>query len=106
MPDREKVIKALETCTRDDIATAEPFPCRECEYFVETTDDEAYDCMKLMMKDALALLTDTTTWIKEPNRRNHWHCEKCGSVVGLTAWMYTYCPVCGRRVTGEIEFDG
>ena len=61
MPDREKVIHALETCIRDDYATAETFPCRECDYWVETTDDENYDCMKLMITDAIDLLKEQDT---------------------------------------------
>ena len=98
MPDREKVIKGLE-------CHIHPFQCNDCPYWDKS--QPLRDCdVEQMAKDALALLTDTTSWIKEPNRRNHWNCEKCGCVVGLAAWMYTYCPVCGRKVTGGIEFDG
>ena len=92
---REKVLKALEHHKETAV-------CNGCPY---ADDDDTPQGYCPIYDDVIALLTDTTSWIKEPNRRNHWHCEKCGSVVSLTAWMYTYCPVCGRKVIGEIEFD-
>ena len=97
MTDKEKVIIGLEHCTAAETSD----DCAGCPYDGICGSDPS-----ALERDALALLTDTTSWIKELNRRNHWHCEKCGCVVGSTAWMYTYCPACGRKVTGEIEFDG
>ena len=41
---------------------------------------------------------DSTTWIKEEDRTNHWHCAKCGFVEGVTARMHKFCPECGRKV--------
>ena len=52
------------------------------------------------LQDALALILEQeTTFIKEEDRTNHYHCEKCGYVTGIIARMHKYCPECGRRVT-------
>ena len=39
-----------------------------------------------------------TTFIKEHDRINHWHCEKCGYTAGIIIRTYKYCPECGRTV--------
>lgn len=41
---------------------------------------------------------EATTFVKEDDRVNHWHCEKCGFVEGCPALEHNYCPNCGRRV--------
>lgn len=97
MPDKEKVIHALETCISDGT------PCTECEYFVEitdNTDNAKYDCIGLMMKDALALLREQEP--VEPIEQDGWHyCGICGrSIDGDFAdeELFQYCPNCGRKV--------
>lgn len=108
MTDREKVIHALETCIRDDFTTAETFPCRECDYFVEVTDDENYDCMVLMIRDAIALLREQEA--VEPTAtdeaiRVEYNCGGCGYLVGFASAIHDdmqyrakFCPECGRKV--------
>ena len=43
-----------------------------------------------------------TTFVFEPDRTNHYHCEKCGYVTGIIARTHKYCPECGRKV----KWDG
>ena len=91
MPDRKRTIHGLESCsTRGN--------CRErgCPYF----EDE--NCTTSLSADALALLREQeTTWIREEDRVNHWRCEKCGFVEGITSRFHKYCPNCGRKVKWE-----
>ena len=84
MPDREKVIAQL---TADmDIATL--------------TGESLVHIMRETVETALALLREQepTRLIMEPDRRNHYHCEKCGYVTGLIGRTYKFCPECGKRV--------
>lgn len=37
-------------------------------------------------------------WVKETDRTNHWHCPKCGYVVGLADMWDNFCPKCGIRI--------
>ena len=113
MTDREKIIHAFETCTRDD------FPCKECGYYIEGKD---YDCIDTMMKDALDLLRE-----QEPLMHAAWlfgetitaydecgvktwavkyKCSKCGFVqIAIEAHMgqYSYCPSCGAMMDKGIK---
>ena len=41
---------------------------------------------------------ETTAWIEETDRKNHWHCQRCGYTAGIAVWTYRHCPNCGRRV--------
>lgn len=53
---------------------------------------------------AAAYLNDQpeeTTFVKEEDRTNHYHCEKCGYVTGIIARMHKFCPECGRKVMWE-----
>ena len=92
MPDRDEVIKAIEACMDQN----HPAYCNECYldgFRSETT------CREKLMRDALALLrVQETTWVREEDRMNHWHCEKCGFVEGITSRFHKYCPNCGRKV--------
>lgn len=93
MIDREKVIKGLEVCTVNGTS------CNGCPYYglVETIG-----CVNSIMEDALALLREQeTTFILEPDRYQHYHCEKCGYVTGIIARRHKFCPSCGRKVGGE-----
>lgn len=40
-------------------------------------------------------------WVKEKNRRNHWHCSKCKYVIGVMKMDANYCPYCGARMESE-----
>ena len=51
MPDREKVIKGLECCEKQEKKTYDT-PCRECPYFNNTTNPNCGE----MLHDALKLL--------------------------------------------------
>jgi len=85
MPDREKV----EEWARDFIAYADELDIAR----------DAYRGIMEYIDDALALLREQeTTFIKEEDRTNHYHCEKCGYVTGIIARMHKYCPECGRKV--------
>ena len=63
MPDREKVIKALELCIAD-------IECTDCPYEEECFSMDCEQYAEPMMRDALALL-------KEPE--TEW-CERCGRI--------------------------
>ena len=66
MPDREKVIKALEICEKKD--------CVLCPYtdWCGEYDDSYYDCTKLLAKDALALLKEQEERIKKWEEANEY----------------------------------
>ena len=58
-----------------------------------------------ILDDAVEILkqqnsTDATPvyWVKETDRTNHWHCPKCGYVVGLANMWDNFCPKCGIRI--------
>lgn len=88
--DREKVIKGLECLITNEV------PCDGCPYY-----GSGY-CIKNIAADALALLREQeTTWVREEDRTNHYHCEKCGYVTGIIARMHKFCPECGRKVMWE-----
>lgn len=55
-----------------------------------------------IIDDIIALLREQeTTFVKELDRTNHYHCEKCGYVTGIIARMHKFCPECGRKVMWE-----
>ena len=92
MPDREKIIKALEYCVLSD-------DCRPCEYFMEFDDT---GCQ--IMKEALALLkeqegTGCWEWITEDKYR----CSECQNTTYVDECMeepqYLFCPYCGHKMT-------
>lgn len=47
----------------------------------------------------------TATWVPEPDRRNHWHCSKCGYVIGILKVDAKYCLNCGAKMDEEGEDD-
>ena len=91
MPDREKVIKALECCT------SEKGKCGECPRFTSAS----IQCVLPLMRDALVLLKE-----QEPDRSHgHWlhgnksqPCSVCHHK-GKKSW--DYCPVCGAIMDEE-----
>lgn len=40
-------------------------------------------------------------WVKEKDRRNHWHCSECGFVEGITCKVDKFCPKCGAIMSHE-----
>lgn len=95
MPDRKQVIFDIERCT-----CHVPDACKDCSHYQK--EEAAIDCMEILLTDALALLREQeTTFVKEEDRTNHYHCEKCGYVTGIIARMHKYCPECGRKVMCE-----
>jgi hypothetical protein len=111
MPDREKVIKALEIC----IPLGEGEMCPpECPYFVCTGYSK-------VMRDALALLKeqddkDISVPIKIVRKQGkcensdgsidyfcEWYCPHCGKLLvrGFDAPRIEFCYKCGKAVKWE-----
>ena len=65
MPDREKVIKALECCLTLDS------PCGDCPYY-SYEDIQELDCERNLRHDALALLKEQDERIKELELEKGW----------------------------------
>ena len=88
MPDREKVIKGLETCTRPGMTICY-HDSHECPY-------EGYGCRFQMEVDALELLKE------QEAIRPTWSCGKpyCGSC-GLRIRGGKYCSECGAPIAWE-----
>ena len=99
MPDREKVIKALEFCTSPKIV----YTCYgECPYAV--ADDE-YKCTE-MKRDALALLKEQEA-VEPINSYGTFRCGKCRNIVGYNdghgrGYQNKFCSECGQAV----KWDG
>ena len=105
--DREKVIKALEICTKDipmSNAVHKSDFCKECPYY----NAENRYCWNqiVMMRDALALLKEqesATEFIFDVSAI----CKTCGfrpfveyapNLELMKKRGYKYCPGCGRSV--------
>ncbi len=98
MPDREKVIKGLETCIEHE-------DCGDCPYVSTCVDP--IDFAVCLMKDALTLLKEqesATEFILDDYQPT---CKICGlkpfvGYIPKIEWMkergYKYCPGCGRAV--------
>lgn len=113
MPDREKVIKALQQCVGyEDVDNK-----YTCIYDGDTNPNCPYggtggngvSCMTKMMRDALALLK-----AQEPVEPvvdiDTWKCGNCGHTLEhqellgdnvLFHEQYNFCPECGRAVKWE-----
>lgn len=85
MPDREKVIKGLETCSQKTVL----YVCGQCPY--NNDDDDTYDCTQALAEDALNLLKEQEA--VEP-KTGHWIFESAY----CEAWSHT-CSECGKRMT-------
>ena len=94
MPDKEKVIKALEI----HISTDDSVGCDSCAY----ENDER--CIERVMTDALAMLKEHEPVEPTINEYGEIFCGNCGENVGIigqtikTVVRMRYCPECGRRV--------
>jgi ssDNA-binding Zn-finger/Zn-ribbon topoisomerase 1 len=93
MPDREKVIHAIERCT-----CHVPDACRDCGYDAGHPYNE---CVELLLKDALELLKG-----QEAEKEKYlWECPECGSQLILKTSKISKaigldlgeCPVCGKE---------
>lgn len=96
MPEREKVIKALECCLKESDHLYSN-PCNSCPY-------EGKECIDRMKTDALALLKEQET--TDTNDLRIFHCKKCGygiedifiSDEQNYSLVPKFCPNCGRLV--------
>lgn len=103
MPDREKVMKALECCMRENNTVC---LCGECPYHTEST---MFSCMQNVMRDALALLKEREEGITpiESTRKQKEFADKIGIAVS-DFWCGAchfnlighpkFCPNCGKKV--------
>lgn len=100
MVDREKVIKGLECCAREDIGD-----CYNCPY--ESIHGPYCDIE--MMRDALAMLKAQEP-VKPVVDIDTWKCGNCGHTLEhqellgdnvLFHEQYNFCPECGRAVKWE-----
>lgn len=44
-----------------------------------------------------------SVWVREPDRRNHWHCRECGFVSGLPCRWFRFCPNCSASMDNVDE---
>ena len=99
MPDREAVINGFEQCLKDGDGNV----CSQCPYNKYHRTGFEDGCLGRLMRDALAIVRgNVTTFIKEPDRYEHYRCGACGYVAGVVARMHKYCPNCGRKVDGIV----
>ena len=91
MPDREKVIKALEICSKLDNSDECP---KECPY-----GEEEYTCgLVIMLQDMLELLKESVEPILALDDGEHklWQCGNCK--VAVFTRDTKYCHNCGKAV--------
>lgn len=106
MPDREKVIKALETC-----ANREPgeYTCNKCPYEARVDDD---GCEVNLALDALALLKEQEPVEPYADFCGHdvWRCGNCGAAIFYfhndasdedEKEFSKFCTHCGKPVKWE-----
>ena len=104
MTDREKVIRGLECCTKDE--------CECCPYENVCFGDDEVELFDTLERDALALLkAQEPMMVEERTDTNTINCPKCGQQfarVGRDKSIYldtdeepNYCPKCGRAVKWE-----
>ena len=102
MPDREKIIKGLECCTKGNVCFS------DCPYFKEVPIADG-KCITILQADALALLKEqeaVTPYIDIDEAK----CPICKvkltrqELIGdnvLFEDFFDYCPHCGRSVKWE-----
>lgn len=98
MPDREKVIKGLECCSKLDDN------CTDCPYDYAGDGGESICLRRQLMPDALALLKE-----QEPKPvivttnaygTRFYHCPKCNRDLYVYPRQW-YCSNCGQKVKWE-----
>lgn len=93
---RETVLEALRARGRELLKLGTSFEANIASV-------TALECVNIV-KDAPAVDAAPVAhseWIKEEDRRNHWHCKNCGLVEGMAHYMMHYCPNCGARMNKE-----
>ena len=95
MPDREKVLLALEHHKRTAV-------CNGCPYAGDKDTLEGY-CP--VYDDAIAMLREQkrASWILD--RLHHYKCSACGAQWGRAALNMNYCPTCGQYMEGRDPDD-
>lgn len=102
MADREKVIKALEHCMRDEGCNGCPYDGICCQ------GTNAWD------NDALELLREQEPTTYAYDEYITLTCQNCGfhpfagyipTLKGMEERGYNYCPGCGRRIKWEVRED-
>lgn len=105
MPDRKKVIHALECLSLKSEIKAGRSICDECAY--EEASESFIDCVHRVSADALELLKEqepVEPWkVKRYIQYNNtavdfpdtYNCGNCGKELPDNA---KYCPVCGKKV--------
>lgn len=98
MADREKVVQALEMCTKPT-----PTYCRQCPY-KETPDNYPHCVHQRLQQDALSLLKEQdAVWLDKTDIDEVyllWECSRCGHK-SPDEHRYRYCPHCGARMNVE-----
>lgn len=106
MPDREKIIKGMETCISQYECSLD-----NCPYYI----NESGLCWDRLMTDALALLKEqeAKSIIRKQCKREYpdgtveyfaeWHCPHCNYPVtcGFDAPWIKYCCKCGKPILWE-----
>ena len=89
MPDREKVIKGLECCTKWD-------SCSDCPYQTPNEYDIS-ECTEPLHKDALALLIEQEA-VEPTWSRGKPYCGSCGKQIRNGG---EFCSECGKPIAWE-----
>ena len=93
MPDRKKVLKALEACTTKKTKCFASDD-KLCPYF---TVDIFY-CERELMNDALALIKDHEAVMPNVSSVDQ-RCGNCNKVIEMDGWKA--CPWCGKPIDWE-----
>ena len=91
MPDREKIIKALERCLTLDSA------CGNCPYYSHE-DIQELDCERNLQHDVLALLKEQEAVKPFSDDDGGYWCSSCHEDI---VWHQKFCSNCGKPVLWE-----
>lgn len=94
MPDREKVVKGLETCIKN-IDRECPI---DCPYYERCAKYEGCVVFQPVLRDALELLKKQEAVKPKIDAFRHPYCPKCKVLVYET---WEFCPHCGQSVKWE-----
>ena len=110
MDKREKIIKCLAVCSKNNV-------CQGCPEYVgvgHCTVDEFVEVPTVYIHEAIKLLKEqeptytnsleyapviNAFWVEEAERERHWHCSNCGKVQGIVCIAMKYCPECGAKMS-------
>lgn len=97
MMDRDKVIKALECCTKKICIYKDTE--KECPYWelCGEYEDAFEDCTTALAKDAIALLKAQEP-VKPKWQKGYAYCGKCGYKLHWIVDQNNFCPNCGQEV--------